>query len=54
MIAGLALLIKVDVQEIFDDSIVIFKEDVPDYFKDLNKKYQLLSKVLQLGRKIDV
>ena len=37
VIVGLALLIKVDVQEIFDDSIVIFKEDVPDYFKDLNK-----------------
>lgn len=37
VIVGLALLIKVDVQEIFDDSIVIFKENVPDYFKDLNK-----------------
>lgn len=37
VIVGLALLIKVDVQEIFDDSIVIFKEDVSDYFKDLNK-----------------
>ena len=37
VIVGLALLIKVDVQEIFDDSIMILKEDVPDYFKDLNK-----------------
>lgn len=37
VIVGLALLIKVDVQEIFDDSIVIFEEDVSDYFKDLNK-----------------
>lgn len=37
VIVGLALLIKVDVQEIFNDSIVIFEEDVSDYFKDLNK-----------------
>ena len=37
VIVGLALLIKVDVQEIFDDSIIILKEDVPDYFKDLNQ-----------------
>ena len=37
VIVGLALLIKEDVQEIFDDSIIILKEDVPDYFKDLNK-----------------
>ena len=37
VIVGLALLIKEDVQEIFDDSIMILKEDVPDYFKDLNK-----------------
>ena len=37
VIVGLALLVKEDVQEIFDDSIIIFKEDVPDYFKDLNK-----------------
>ena len=37
VIVGLALLVKEDVQEIFDDSIMILKEDVPDYFKDLNK-----------------
>ena len=37
VIVGLALLIKEDVQGIFDDSIIILKEDVPDYFKDLNK-----------------
>lgn len=37
VIVGLALLVKEDVQEIFDDSIIILKEDVPDYFKDLNK-----------------
>ena len=37
VIVGLALLLKADVQGIFDDSIVIFEEDVSDYFKDLNK-----------------
>ena len=37
VIVGLALLVEEDVQEIFDDSIMILKEDVPDYFKDLNK-----------------
>ena len=37
VIVGLALLVKADVQGIFDDSIVIFEEDVSDYFKDLNK-----------------
>ena len=37
VIVGLALLIKEDEQEIFDDSIMIFKEDVTDYFKDLNR-----------------
>lgn len=37
VIVGLALLVKADVQGIFDDSIVIFEEDVSDHFKDLNK-----------------
>ena len=37
VIVGLALLLKADAQGIFDDSIVIFEEDVSDYFKDLNK-----------------
>lgn len=34
VIVGLALLLKADVQGIFDDSIVIFEEDVSDAFKD--------------------
>ena len=52
VIVGLALLIEVDVQEIFDDSIVIFEEDVPDYFKDLNKNISCFQRFL--GREIYV
>lgn len=51
VIVGLALLIKVDVQEIFDDSIVIFKEDVPDYFKDLNKNISCFQRSYSWGEK---
>ena len=51
VIVGLALLIKVDVQEIFDDSIVIFKEDVPDYFKDLNKNISCFQRSYSLEEK---
>ena len=45
------MLIKVDVQEIFDDSIVIFKEDVPDYFKDLNKNISCFQRSYSWGEK---